>query len=139
MHFAFIPYGKREEVEILLRDMSAQKHKLKMTKGKEVIHIWIQGQVRLLPFGVYEYVFPREDLDKVLTALNAKFCHYSLPKVFLSTLRKMLHLKKIPDYSEEQKYLWVKSEVNLIPLGIRDDEDIIEPLEEYRGFTHEAI
>ena len=45
----------------MLRDMEAQKHQLKMydEKGDHMKTIWIQGQVRMLPLGVYEYIFPK--------------------------------------------------------------------------------
>ena len=73
MHFIFIPYGKRDQVELLLREMEAQKHQLRLKKeGKKDKFIWLQGQIRMLPLGIYEYIFPREDLDLVLHTLLSK-------------------------------------------------------------------
>ena len=105
MHLTFIPYGKREQVELLLRDMEAQKHQWVMTKGKKTKKIWLQGQVRFLPFGVYEYVFPKEDLDAVLNTLNCKIVSYDLKGIIFAFIKKMFKLKPIPKYSEKQKYL----------------------------------
>lgn len=136
MHFAFIPYGKREEVELLLRDMSAQKHKLKMWKDEVIHNVWIQGQIRILPLGVYEYVFPREDLDAVLWTLDATENRYQLTKTIFSMFRKFLKLEKIPQFKKDNQYLWIKDNVNIIPLGIRKDVDILDNI---NGFTHEAI
>ena len=141
MHFAFIPYGKRSEVELLLRDMEAQKHKLNLYNDKEelVKTIWIQGQVRELPLGVIEYVFPKEDLDNVLNTLIG-LDHYELPKVVLASIRKFYKLEKIPKFKDTNKYLWIKDHVNIIPIGIRKDTDN-QPEEkgDYEGLHHEGI
>ncbi len=53
MHFAFIPYGARSEVERLFRDVESQKFQLKLTKdGEKDKGIWVTGQVRQLPLGI---------------------------------------------------------------------------------------
>lgn len=128
-----MPYGKRSEVELLLRDMEAQKHYLINSDGTGQ---WIQGQVRVLPFGVYEYVFPKEDIDAVLHTLDFECNKYSLGKYVLMLLRKSINAKKIPEYKKDKYYLWIKDNVNIIPLGIRYDADILDPL---INKTHEAI
>ena len=141
MHFLFIPYGKRSEVELMLRDMEAQKHKLPMTKGEKRKEVWIQGQVRLLPFGVYEYVFPYEDLDIVLNTMGVKnrYKQY-LGDVKTAFIRKMIKCDKIPDFKTEHQYMWIKENVNIIPIGIRhDDLDYTDDRGEHKGWTHEAI
>ena len=140
MHIIFIPYGKRSEVELLLRDMDAQKHKLKMWKGKKVKKIWMQGQVRLLPFGVYEYVCPKEDGDTVMNTLGFKNEHgYKLRVMILGILRKMIKADKIPEYKEDHHYLWIKENVAIIPLGVREDGEYTDGSGEHEGWTHEAI
>jgi len=40
-----------------------------MTKGKKRA-TWIQGQIRDLPFGFKEYVFPKDSLDMVLRTMG---------------------------------------------------------------------
>ncbi|HEC66900.1 MAG TPA: hypothetical protein ENI23_16620, partial [bacterium] len=103
MHFVFIPYGKRSEVETLLRDMEAQKHKMKIWKGKKEKYQWMQGQVRLLPFGVHEYICPKEDADLVMNTLDFdKNQENYLGNVKLALIRKMLKLDKIPDYNKDK-------------------------------------
>jgi len=133
MHAGFIPYGKRSEVELLLRDMEAQKHFLINTDGTGQ---WIQGQVRCLPFGVYEYVFPKEDLDIVLHTLDFDGNRYGINNFILYFIRKFVRFDKIPNYKKEKNYLWVKDNVNIIPLGIRADAEIFDDL---INKTHEAI
>jgi len=139
MHIVFIPYGKREEVELLLRDMSAQKHKLILSKGDKKKVLWIQGQVRLLPFGVYEYVCPKEDSDVVLNTLFENGDRYNLGNFVLSFMRKMIKVKKPKEYKTDRKYLWIKENVNIIPLGIREDVNIVDGHGENKGWEHEAI
>jgi len=140
MHAVFIPYGKRSEVELLLRDMDAQKHYIPMWKGKEKKGIWIQSQVRLLPFGVYEYIFPKEDMDVVLTTLKFDLDNYNLGKLKLFALKKALNIQKIPEFKKDRKYLWIKENVNIIPLGIREDTTIVDSTPgENLGWEHEAI
>ena len=139
MHFTFIPYGKRSEVELLLRDMEAQKHFLIFTKGKEKKGIWMQGQVRILPFGICEYVFPKEDMDIVLTTLDFKRDRYNLGSVKKWILKKIIKCSAIPEYKTGKNYLWIKDNVNIIPLGVRYDAEIEDSLENVSGWTHEAI
>lgn len=139
MHFAFIPYGKRSEVELLLRDMEAQKHLLKMWKGKKEQGIYVQGSVKIVPLGVIEYIFPKEDLNIVLWTLIRDKNRYKLSRFILGVLGKLLKLKKIPEYKKDKHYLWIRDNVEVIPLGIREDEDVIEPSGEYKGWRHEAL
>ena len=141
MHIVFIPYGKIEEVELMLADMRAQKHRLKITKGKQTKYVWIQSQVRVLPFGVYEYVCPKEDMDAVLHTLNFNNDRYNLGKLKRGFLRKMVKCEKIPEYKTDNQYLWIKGNVTIIPIGVRyDAEDLIDTTEgEYKGWKHEAI
>lgn len=139
MHAIFIPYGKIEEVELMLNDMKAQKHKLVMTKGKQTKYLWIQSQIRLLPFGVMEYVFPKEDMDTVLHTLNFNSDRYKLGGFKLAFIRKMVNADKIPEYKTKQHYLWIRDNVNIIPIGMRDDEEFTDTKGPYKGWTHEAI
>lgn len=139
MHFSFIPYGKREAVERFLRDMEAQKHLLKMTKDGQEKSIYIDAQVRMLPFGVFEYVCPKEDKNIVLTTLGFSTpMPYNISKRIL-VLRTLLRYKKAPKFTEGKKYLWNREHVSIIPIGIREDRELVGSLELDEGFTHEAI
>jgi len=136
MHAVFIAYGKRSEVELMFRDMEAQKHLLRMWKGKKKQGIYIQGQVRILPFGLWEYVFPKEDMDKVLTTLGCAGNYSKILTSFkLGFVRNALKLKKIPEFDNNKKYLWIKDNVAIIPIGIKEDVNMTEK----DGWEHEAI
>ncbi len=138
-HIVFIPYGKRSEVELLLRDMDAQKHQITLRKGKKTKTHWIQSQVRYLPMGVMEYVCPREDVDIVLTTLD-RGDKYQIGEFKLAILRKMAKCKKIKSYDKSRHYLWVTEHVNIIVLGLREDYmDYVDPDGEFKGWKHEAI
>lgn len=145
MHAIFILYGKRSKVERLLRDMEAQKHFLNMRKGKKTQGIWTDGHVRLLPFGVYDYVFPKEDKNLVLTTLGFDKRGVSTGgttfkiKFIKSIIKKALDLEDIPEFDNKLKYLWARESISIIPLGIREDGDMTETGGEFKGWTHEAI
>jgi hypothetical protein len=147
MHVLFIPYGKRDCVELMLREMEAQKHWLTFTKGEQKKKNLMNSQIRVLPFGVYEYVFPREDLDIVLYTLRfdnyddrytikRKFFGIDIEKAML----KFLACKPIPEFKKDKTFPWIIEGVGIIPVGIREDTDIVEQIEgEFKGWTHEAI
>ena len=147
MHVSFIPYGERSCVERMLKDMEAQKHLMPMTKGKlKKKHrgAWIPGQIRILPFGVMEYVFCKESLDMVLRTLSATTDtdNYGITfqKLIYPTLRKLLKLKPIPKYEKEgDLYLWTKAFVSIIVLGIREDGEIVGKYIDDKGWLHERL
>jgi len=139
MHLAFIPYGKRSEVELLLRDMEAQKHLLPMRKGAKTKAMWLQGVVRVLPFGIHEYIFPKEDLDKVLATLH-KVKQPGESWIKSAVLRKITKSTKIPKYKDDKKYLWISEHVGIILIGIKPDGELTNlPHQPNAGWTHEAL
>lgn len=146
MHFAYIPYGARSEVERFHRDIESMKFQLKLTKeGEKEKFVWVNGQVRELPFGVKEIVFPREYMDVVLNTMMGKDPNRQLSHVaykpILAMLRKALRLTAVPkDYDKKHRLLWDTEYVSIIPLGIRDDTDLEEMKDMgYKGWNHEAI
>lgn len=139
MHFVFIPYGNRNDVERLLRDMESQKHKLMMYKNLDEAFAWINGQIRILPFGIHEYVFPKDQRDAVLNTLLPEENRYNISWIKLEILRKLFKVKKLPKFKRDYKFLWITQNVNIIPIGIREDADMIEPKGEYKDWVHEAI
>jgi len=143
MHFTFISYGARTEIERMLRDMESQKFLLPMRKeGEKDKGVYIGGQVRILPFGVMEYVFPKEFLGIVLNTMcnNKEPNRYNVPKVFRALFRKALKLQPLPKFQTEQKLIWDIENVSILPLGIREDSEIIEPKDMgYKGWKHEAL
>lgn len=146
MHIIFIPYGERSGVNRLLNEMEAQKHKLFMTKGKKKKMTWINGQIRYLPFGIVEYVVPKESLDMVLTTFSATQSantesNYgvSFKRLVYPTIRKLLKIKKIPEYKTTLQYMWTRTFVSIIVLGIREDGKIVGNYVDDKGWTHEAL
>ena len=144
MHFAFIPYGARTELERLYRDMEAQKFLLKLTKeGEEDKGVYINGQIRILPLGVVEYVFPREHRDLVLHTMlsaNSALTRYGVSKLCQTMIQKVIKLKKIPKYEKKAKLLWCIEHVSIYPVGIREDIDHVELKDMgFKGWTHESI
>lgn len=143
MHFAFIPYGIEKEIEHFKIDLMAQKFWFSLKKkGEQNKGIWLQGSLRKLPFGIWEYVFPKESLDMVLQTLCSKneIKAYKIPSVILKTIRKVLRLKQIPkDWKKDKEFLWYRNHVSIIPLGIREDRELTETQGIYKGWTHEAI
>jgi hypothetical protein len=133
MHAIFIPYGSRQEVEVLLRDMEAQKFFMPFKEGGGIM---INGQIRVLPFGIYEYCFPKESADLVLHTLDFDTNRYSISRIILMSLGKMIKCEHVPKYSKEKYYLWIKENVNIIPLGVRYDGEIYD---DFLKKTHEAI
>ena len=150
MHISFIPYGERSGVERLLREMEAQKHPLIMWKGKKRIKyqsVMISGQIRDLPFGIKEYIVPKESLDLVLntfaTATNSttdgKY-GINFKGMIYPLLRKGLKLKKLPKkYKTDKKYTWTQTFISVIVLGTREDNDIVGTYVDDKGWTHEAL
>ena len=143
MHVSFIAYGERSCVDRMFRDMESQKHLMPMTKGKKRRGAWIDGQIREVPFGIKEYVFPKESLDMVLrTFVAAQDGLYgvSFKKLVYPVLRKLLKLKPIPKYEKKGNvYLWGKKFVSVIVLGIREDGEIIGEYIDDKGYKHEAL
>jgi hypothetical protein len=151
MHFAFIPYGEVREVEQLLGDMKHQQHQYIMSKDYAEQWVWLQGGLRMLPFGVYEYVFPKQDLDKVLATFGKQedtvnrfgktIKKFGITINLLEEFRKLFDLKPIPtEYKTDKKYVWITENVRILPIGIREEGDMIEPEgTQYAGWKHEAI
>lgn len=99
--------GLKKELDIFLMFMQCQMFPWKRTnlKTKKEGYTLIQGALREFGF-LYEYVFPKECLQEVLTMLNAKdgdtnnlgeFRSWIIRKV-LGYHGKKVKIKPIPDY-----------------------------------------
>ena len=147
MHIDFVLYGERSSVERMLREMEGQKHFLPMTKGKKNKKIYVPGQIRELPFGIKEYICPKEDRDAVLRTLNALTENETgvygvrFKKFVYPFLRKVLKLKPVPKYDRTKGavYLWNKAHTSSVVLGIREDEEIVGVDVDDKGWTHERL
>lgn len=144
MHVLFIPYGNKDCVDLLMRDMQAQNFKMPFTvkaTGEKGYNVQ-KGQIRVLPFGVLDYSFPAEYRDIVLTTLNFHEKQYYEYhgwkfKTAIKMLRKLLCIEPIPkNVSTENHFEWLKEHVNFITLGIKTDR---MDLEDTNGTIHEAL
>jgi len=140
-----MPYGKIECVEETLMNIRSQKYQLPIWSpdGKNKIKKWIPGQLRVLPFGFYEHVFPKEYLDIVLTTLgNEGLVRHKIPKLILSQIRKILQAKEIPEYKTINRLLWQMDNVHIFPIGIREDDPDMHDGDltgEHKGWHHEGL
>lgn len=155
MHVIFQPYGDYYCVDRFLSDLRAQKHLLTFTSadGTEKKQLYMSAQLRLLPFGFYEYVFPKEDLDAVLHTLigtrdkenEGNDYYYGLEDYKIlgmspfNILRKILRCQPIPEYKKDNKLLWFRENVAVQVIGIREDKQIIQPDGALKGWSCEAI
>ena len=102
-------------------------------------------QVRQLPLGLYELIFPKEHKDIVLATLKFDKSHaYNLDKrIFgispINMLRKFLHIQIIPKFDNSKKFVMPKYDVSVIPIGVKYDGEITEKEGDLAGYTHEAL
>lgn len=144
MHAVFMLYGIEDAVNFLKRDMQAQKFlwELKDKKGKVKKKVWVQGSLRLMPFGFYEYIFPKEYADEVLTTLGFnepipyENNYGTLYKWGIKKVKAMLKIREAPKIKDKGKIPWITQGVSIIPLGVKYDEDRYF---EEDGFNHEAL
>ena len=145
MHIIFWPYGIKNAVDTLLRDMEAQKFQLpiKSPDGLKSDFSWTAGQLRMLPGGLIDYVFPKEQRDLVLTSLKVQENHHSEYKgiyKFVFIIRKFLKLKPIKEFKTDLNLVWTCKDVAVFAIGEKEDgEKEITVEGEYKGWKHEAL
>lgn len=120
--------------------MEAQKHLLKMSKDGKEQAVWIDGQVRILPFGIVEYIFPKEDKARVFnTLVSPNKNPYGMAKA-LDVIRRFLRHKKIKhEITDDGRYLWNMEHVAILLIGYKEDGEIVGSNELDGGWTHEAL
>jgi len=153
MHLVFMPYGIKNMLDFVIEDLNHKYLPLRLYKeGEEDKYLLTQTQIRMLPFGLYELVFPKEFMNEVFSALkiddnipykselNKKFMGFTPIKL----LQKFLKLKPIPEYKQVKHPNFpipeFKTYVPFIPIGIREDSGMTEPKgSKFEGWKHEAI
>lgn len=146
MHAAFMIYGHKFEVDNLIIDILAQKFMLRGKKEDGTLQTEIlQCGLRIMPFGIYEVIFPKEYMPLVLTALSfhVEPTYYkkygwklSLP---IKMLSKALGFKKIPEFKTDRKVYWNVGWCVIIPIGIREDEEIEELMKDKKYISYEGL
>ncbi len=140
--------------------MRAQKLTLRLhrrnseTGAEEEQHIFTECQLRMLPGGLYEYIFPREHIDIVLTGLNFHLkdkghSDFDIEKEFnifgfkvkpIDYLKKFLRIDDIPEFDSTKELMFSKFWVSIIPIGIRYEQgEVMEKAGIYEGWWHEGI
>ena len=156
-----MPYGRWEWVDVFLNELRAQKLTLKMhrknpeTGKEEEQHIFLSCQLRQLPGGLYEFIFPKEHMNLVLTGLNfaaadSGHSDFDINKEFsvfgfkikpIEYLKKFLRIEDIPEFDSSKTIIWDKMFVSIIPIGVRYEQgEVMEKeISPYAGWWHEAI
>ena len=137
MHFYFMIRGLKQQCDLFRMFMQTQmfcwkRKNLDTRKDKVTL---IQGSLRECGF-VYEYVFPEECFDEVMTMLNIKGIGDTIGKTREAMIRKALGkgVKPVPDYKEvprkwalidgiylcTQRYI-ERNGVAIYPIGIKKD------------------
>lgn len=86
----------------------------------------VQGVLRRAPWG-YEYIFPKEHLNEVLTIFGVKAAaRHWVPGIKEAVIRKMMGngVKKLPKFEEvpTNRYIELRG-IALYPIGIKYDEE----------------
>lgn len=144
MHAIFIPYGIKSAVDRLIADMTAQKFLWTLTHPDgSTKKIWVQGSVRILPFGMMEYVFPKEYANEVLSTLEFhKLSHTQYKHIgkYIAILRRLLRAEKVPEFKLLENVIpWIKDDVAIFPVGVRYDGEMTEEDGPNKGWSHEAL
>ena len=146
MHAVFMVFGIKQAVDHLFMDMQAQKFPLRYFKKgeKDQYPVQIQGRLCVAPFGIWEYCFPIESMDEVLTTLDFHNpdCLKERNKfgaIRNTILRMGVKAEKTPKFNTDKKLPWIRNHVSILPIGVRYDDEITEPEGSYAGWSHEGI
>ncbi len=142
MHVDFIAEGWQRDLDEFERWMETRVFPMEIEHpdGKKEI-IQVPGALR--PRRAYTYVFPRENLDRVLNTLGLNDSVHKIDgkggKILghtISIIRRFLRLKKLPKPDESKgTFALVKNNLRLIGLGYRDDIDFVNA----NGIKQEAL
>ena len=141
MHIDFFAEGWQKDLDEFERWMETRVFPMEIEHkdGKKEI-IQVPGALR--PRRAYTYVFPRENLDRVLNTLGFKDVHRVdrkgtriLPKT-LAIIRRFLKLKKLPEPDESKgTFPMVRNNIRLVGIGMKDDIDFVNE----HGIKQEAL
>ena len=127
MHLAFITRGVNQEMELFKMFMQSQMFNWKrknLKTGKDEL-CQVQGSLR--PMQLWEYVFPEECYDEVMTMLNrcSGAISGSLSNSKAAILRKALGkgFMKVPKYKTIPSNKYVSTNgIAIYPIGIKKDK-----------------
>lgn len=147
MHAVFAVYGMKQEVDFFLDELVHLKLFMEIRRNQEKDKVLVQCQVRFMPGGLIDFVFPKENADAVLTTLRfheeppynigKELSILGLKKIQpLKYLREFLNLEEIPEFNKDNLLpILLTKNVALIPIGVRYDKELTEA----DGWVHEAM
>ena len=144
MHIDFIADGKNRDLDEMEKWLSTRVLPMKVKEKEKERVVFVPSQLRSQR--KYSFVFPKENLDAVLNALNLSDCHISrvdgkgtqILKYPLNIIRKILRLKKLPKPKTKDKLALaggLLDNIRMVGLGVRDDIDVVED----NGAIHEGL
>jgi len=88
-------------------------------------------QVAVRPIQLWEVVFPKEHYDQVMNTIfdGMNVTQHKKHQKFVYALRKVLGVKKVKEYKTDKKYFINRQHLETVPIGIKDDYDIITKTE----------
>lgn len=101
MNLVFSAYGIDRQMKELHEALNSIAFPVKFTHDGKPYEGFVQGILQ--PIHLYKYSFPEDQLDVVLRTLRPQqqSQKYSNLNKWYSIVRKLLHLKKIPEYKPE--------------------------------------
>ena len=142
MHLIFAASGIKHDMEQFEKFMQTATFPMTYTDkdGKEV-KAYIQSQLR--PMVLYDFVFPKENLDVVLNTLDPKRAvsmtdgkGTKILSKTISMIRRALKLKSIPKSDKKKgEFPLYKKNIRIVGIGVRDDVDFTNKF----GATQEAL
>ena len=130
MHLSFITRGHKEWVDKFINELSTRYLSFKWyNQEKKQLENRIL-QMRVCPVQLWDISFPKEHYDAVantiLRGTGDKSFINSHAK-YIWGLRKIMKMKKIPEYKKEQWLTMASHEnINIIGIGVKDDYWITE-------------
>lgn len=135
MHIYLMTRGIWHDVERFVRELSAKYLPYKgLRKGSMKVEDFAL-QVAVRPIQLWEIVFPEEHKEVMLNSLFGEGKGVTLQKKhrkFVSIIRKILGVDKIPDYKYDNTKLlpFYRDNIEMIGIGIKKDywKDGVEKL-----------
>jgi hypothetical protein len=132
MHLIFGIRGIMHQTEMFKMFLQTQMWKwkrLNVATGKEEV-IQVQGALREVMFGFYEYIFPEECVDEVLTCLEIDDkarapWWFGVGNMKMFMLRRMIGngIYKIPKYKRVTTNRYIeKRGIAIYPIGLKKDK-----------------
>ena len=129
MHLYVITRGIKKDIDDFITQLQGAYLPYPVKDEKGNVQQTGSAQFSVRPVQLFEMVFPKESLDPVLmTMFDGKdgSSRWKYFNKFLTLLRKGMKLKPIPeDYNKTVRMATVKQNVEIIGVGIKEDDDLV--------------